>query len=105
MDPLRLTTPLWQNASRVTTTWDTQLSRQRPRYMTAKWSIQLGIATCPHQLKNQLVDFLATMSNQLGVAKCPNQLKNTLANFLATMSKLMHRLVGRLSSHTNHNAS
>ena len=104
VDPLRLTTPLWQNARRVATTWDTQLSRQCPQYMTAKWN-QLGIATCPHQLKNQLVDFLATMSNQLGIAKCPNQLKNPLANFLVTMSKLMHHLVERLSSHTNHNAS
>ena len=72
--------------------------------MTVKW-IQLWIATCPHQLKNQLVDFLATMSNQLGIAKCPNQLKNPLVNFLATMSKLMHHLVGRLSNNTNHDAS
>ena len=85
-----MTTPLWHNASRVTTTWDTQLFRQCPQYMSAKWSIQLGIAKCPNQLKNQLVNFLATMS-KLGIASRSNQ--------------LMNHLVGRFSNPTNHNPS
>ena len=77
----------------------------------------MGSATCPHLLKNR-GDCIATMSNQLAIAtclaKCPNQLKDQLMHVLATMStlgiaspsnQLMHHLVGRYSSPTNHSGS